>query len=236
MQGERQVTVERLRNYLRWRLRRLIAPIRKVVDRFAYRRRGFPDLAAGYVWLEDVGLAAPDRRSYQSSPRNMLKLILPQSEVGPDDVFIDFGSGVGTVVYEAAQYPFKRVIGVEIAPELTRVGQEVFAAQRHRLRCRDVDLVTADVTHYEIPHDVTVAYFADPFGGPTFERVIESLIASVDKNPRRVRLIYLIPKEAKRLESMERVRFIRNWRRGFRIWFPSDFLRLYEIDPSETAD
>jgi precorrin-6B methylase 2 len=205
--------------------------MRRVVDRIAYRRRGFPTLAADFVWLEDIGLAAPDRRSYQSSPRNMLKLILPESEVGPDDVFLDLGSGVGTVVYEAAQYPFKRVIGVELASQLTRVGQEVMDSQRHRLRCQDIDLVTADATEYEIPGDVSVVYMADPFRGPTFERVIERLVESVNRNPRTVRLIYVIAHEKGKLESMERIRFIRDWRRGYRIWQPPDFSKLYAIDP-----
>lgn len=165
----------------------------------------------------------------------MLKRILPESEVGPDDVFIDFGSGMGTVVFEAARYPFKRVIGVEIAPQLTRIAREVIATQRGRLRCQEVDLVSADATDYEFPNDSTVAYFFDPFTGVSFERVIERLIASVDENPRRVRLIYLVPKEAKRLESMDRVRFVRNWRRGFRIWQAADYLSLYTIDTPESS-
>jgi SAM-dependent methyltransferase len=234
--GGQPVTLVRLRNHLRWRLRRLlVAPIGRVVDRIVYRRRCFPDLASGSVWLKDLGLASPDRNSYGHSPRNVLKRILPESEVGPDDVFIDFGSGMGTVVFEAARYPFKRVIGVEIAPQLTRIARQVIAAQSGRLRCQEVDLVTADATDYEIPDDVTVAYFYDPFEGATFERVIQRLIASVDDNPRRVRLVYLVPKEAKRLESMDRIRFVRNWWRGFRIWLPLDYLSLYTIDNPESS-
>jgi predicted RNA methylase len=226
----------RLRNYLRWRLRRHLAiPIGRRVDRIVYRRRGFPSVASDYVWLKDLGLATSDRSSYQSSPRNVLKRILPESEVGPDDVFIDFGSGTGTVVFEAAHYPFKRVIGVEIAPQLARIGREVIAAQNDSLRCQEIDFVTADAADYEIPADVTVAYLFDPFGGVTFKRVIERLVASVDEHPRCMRLVYLMPKEAGHLESMDRIRFVRNWRRGFRIWQAPDFLSLYAIDPPENS-
>jgi predicted RNA methylase len=225
----------RVRDHLRWRLSRAIAPATLGVDRVVNRRRGFPDAASRVVWLKDLGLAAPDRNSYSPSPHNVLKRIMPESEVGPDDVFIDIGSGMGRVALEAAQYPFKRVIGVELTPQLTRIARHVRDAQAGRLRCCDVEFVTADASAYEIPPDATVVYLFDPFRGATFERVIQRLIASVDANPRQVRIIYLVPKEAKRLESMDRVRFVRNWRRGFRIWHPPDYLSLYTIDPPQSS-
>src|SRR5271166_6630819 len=38
-------------------------------------------------------------------------------------VFVDIGSGKGRVLLMAADYPFQRVIGVELLPELHRVAQ-----------------------------------------------------------------------------------------------------------------
>ena len=54
----------------------------------------------------------------------MLRRILPAREVEPHDVFLDIGCGMGRAVYQAAaNYPFKRVIGVELSHELTQAAR-----------------------------------------------------------------------------------------------------------------
>jgi hypothetical protein len=45
----------------------------------------------GLVPLEELGLAAPDRVHYKPAPWRAL----PRRQVGPDDVFVDLGSGMG---------------------------------------------------------------------------------------------------------------------------------------------
>ena len=83
---------------------------------------------------------------------------------------------------------------------------EQLAASRGRLRCQDVQLVTADVTSFEMPDDVTVVYMRDPFGGAVFTAALDAMVASVDRAPRRVRISYSIPREHDRLMASGRVR------------------------------
>lgn len=135
----------------------------------------------------------PDRVWYQASGWSYLRRALPRKEVEQGDVFIDFGSGKGRVVYQAARYPFARVIGVEIAPELAEIARHNLQRNRHKLVCQNVEIITADVTTFKIPDDMTVAYFYYPFVGDTFQRVIDNIIASLDRRPRRVRLVYALP-------------------------------------------
>jgi Histone methylation protein DOT1 len=144
--------------------------------------------------LEDYRLDDPERVRYVATGRFVLPRVLRRIGVGPDDVFIDFGSGKGRVVYQAAQFPFKRVIGVEIAEELNRIARYNVDHNRDRLACGDVELVTADAVGYQVPDDVTVAYFYHPFEGQTFARVIDNLVASLDRSPRQLRVIYVYPK------------------------------------------
>ena len=61
---------------------------------------------------------------------------------------------------------------------------------RHRLRCDDVVLVNAPAEDFDIPDDVTVAYFFNPFHGPPFAQVVRALIDSFDRNPRPLQIIY----------------------------------------------
>jgi SAM-dependent methyltransferase len=134
----------------------------------------------------------PDRVWYQPSGWNYLPSVLGRKDVSPTDVFVDFGSGKGRVLYQAAKYPFARVIGVEISAALSEAARRNLAHSRQRLACTSVEVVTADATEFEIPDDMTYAYFYYPFVGDTFARVIANIVASLDRNPRRLRIIYAV--------------------------------------------
>lgn len=154
--------------------------------------RGLTDTGKG-VGLEEFGLDAPERVRYEASGWTYLGRALRRCEVGPADVFVDFGSGKGRVVWQAARYPFARVIGVEISPQLNAVAQRNIEDNLDRLTCRNVELITADATEFEIPDDMTFAYFYSPFEGEVFRRVIGRVTESLDRNPRPLTLIYANP-------------------------------------------
>lgn len=159
-----------------------------------------------------------------------LRRILPPQEVTDRDVFVDFGSGMGRVVLQAARYPFRKVIGVEVSETLHGIARENIDHNRWRLRCSDIDLVHADVLEYEIPDDVTVAFLYNPFQGEIFAIVIERLLQSVERNPRPLRIIYVNPVEERLLLGAGRIQHVRTvagWRPS-REWSRSNSINLYE--------
>ncbi len=124
-----------------------------------------------------------------------LRRILPPREVTNHDVFVDFGSGMDRVVLQAARYPFRKVIGVEISERLHRIARKNLVRNRRRLRCPDIELVHADVLDYELADDVTAAFLYNPFQGEIFPTVVARLLQSVERNPRPLRIIYVNPVE-----------------------------------------
>ena len=140
----------------------------------------------------------PDRLHYVPSPWHVLPRALRYLGVSDRDVFVEFGCGKGRVVHQAARWPFRRVVGVEISPVLAEAARSGLAARRHQHRCRDVEIVVADVTAFRVPDDLTIGYFYHPFRGETFESVLRGIVESIDRNPRRVRLIFVLP-EGKRV-------------------------------------
>jgi SAM-dependent methyltransferase len=193
-----------------------------------------PASAAQAFGLDKEALWSTDsnRGPYAPSPWRVLRRILRPAEVSSADVFLDLGSGTGRVVLEAATaYPFRRVIGVELVPRLTEIARETIARNSHRLRCQDVELISADLADYEIPDDVTVVYLFNPFWGSLFDVIVAKLIASLDDRPRRLRLIYLTPTESARLEQTGRMRFVRHGRHRIRRWARLEYLAMYEIEP-----
>jgi hypothetical protein len=197
-----------------------------------------PRGALQYVDLRDLGYEAPDRvHEHIASPWGVLARILPKREVTDSDVFIDIGCGMGPVLVEAgARYDFRRAIGIDVVREFTEVAEQTIARGREHLRCKDIEVLTGDVTEYGLPDDVTVIFMADPFRGPVFDAAVENIIASVDRNPRRIRLIYSNPVEGGRLERTGRIRLVRLGRRKGRRWTTAPDLAMYEIAPAADAE
>jgi SAM-dependent methyltransferase len=164
------------------------------------RRYGLPREASGILWLNNQGYAASGRNSYAPTPWGLLERILPVDEVSAQDVFLDLGCGMGRVLLEAGmRYPFVRVEGVELVPRLAATARAVLTRNAHLLRCRTWDVVTSDVVDYSVPDEVTVAYLYDPFTGPVFDAAMERLEASLERRPRRLRVVYVTPQESERL-------------------------------------
>jgi len=181
---------------------------RHVLFRLVVERNGFE--TSGEVELARFGLAAPERVRYVPSHLFVLRRALRKGEVGPGDVFVDFGSGKGRIVYQAARrYPFARVVGVELVPGLTEIARQNIELRRQTLRCRNVELVTADAVTWAIPDDMTVAYFYSPFLGGIFSTVVDNILASIDRAPRRVRIVYATPFYEHVVEGTGRFRLVR---------------------------
>ncbi len=185
----------------------------------------------GNIDLRSLGCEAEGRVYYMPSGWTTLPRILPRRDVGPEDVFLDFGSGLGRVVFQAARYPFKRVVGVEVSEQLQATARANIDRNRERLRAGEVQLVTCDAATFEIPDDVTVAYLFNPFTGSLFSKVITNLLESYDRRPRRLRIIYRNPVEHEFLLSTGRVRVVRRLS-GLRPtpqWSRSNATFLYEV-------
>jgi Histone methylation protein DOT1 len=213
-------------------IRPVLAFLRDGLGYLIFERRS-GTRTGGEVSMEELGLADYNRQYYKPSHWLALRRALPRRDLGSNDVFIDFGSGMGRVVLQAGRYPLKRVIGVELSEELNAIARANLKRDRERLACRDVELVTSDALEYEIPDDVTIAYFYNPFRGDIFSTVIDRLIATVDRNPRRLRIIYLNPTEHDVLMGTGRVKLVKKLR-GFRPtkdWAREKSTYIYEVLP-----
>jgi SAM-dependent methyltransferase len=190
------------------------------------------------VKLSELGLGHPERVDYEPSGWLALRSALAPSEVRPEDVFADVGCGKGRVVYQAARfYPFRRVIGVELSSRLSEQARANVERHRSRLRCKEVEIVTADALAWDIPDELTFVYMFRPFTGTTFARMLERLIASYDRAPRSLRVLYVRPEEHERVMASGRVEelplrrsLIARLRR-----YPDDWARMYEIRGRDAA-
>ena len=178
-------------------LARVTGRLRRTAERALDRRYGVA--TSTHVYLEDLGLETENRVWHDPSDWVAARRALARLNVTPDDVFVDYGSGLGRAVLVAASFPFRKVIGVELSGELTEQARENLARNAHRVRAAEVELVAADALEWPVPPDLTVAYLYCPFTGDVFDRVLAKLFESVDEHPRPLRMVYNYPLEHSRL-------------------------------------
>jgi SAM-dependent methyltransferase len=192
---------------------------------------------AEFVYLEDLGLEPEHRVWHDPSDWLGLRRALGRLGVGPDDVFVDYGSGLGRAVLVAASMPFRRVIGVELSEEMTARARENVRRNRHRLKAQEVELVSADAIEWEVPPDLMVAYLYCPFTEDVFDGVMQKLFDSVDEHPRPLRIVYNYPLEHSRLIRSGRVRVLdvigSRWLTRSRVG--SDVIVTYLVLPQDEA-
>jgi SAM-dependent methyltransferase len=166
-------------------------------------RRGID--TAHVVFLSDLGYSYHEQVTYEASGWHELTRALPPAETGPQDVFVDIGSGMGRVVFEAAsEYPFRRVIGVELMEELHRVAVGNIERNRARLHVDDVELLCEDASVWPLPADVSVVYMCNPVLGARFGRLLGHIVSSLEQHPRRMRIVYRAPVEHAQLMATGR--------------------------------
>jgi len=185
----------------------------------------------GFVEARELGLSTPDAHGFAPSSWFTLRRILAPDEVTPDDVFLDVGAGKGRIVLSAALgYRFHRVAGIELSPELAEVARRNLDRIRSPLRAVQVSIVQGDATVIPLADDVTVIYAYDPFEGELFAELLTHIFASLERRPRRLRLIYRRPLLEADLLRTGRVRLVRRIRGRLFRW-DTDWpgLALFEI-------
>jgi SAM-dependent methyltransferase len=128
--------------------------------------------------------------------------------------FVDLGSGKGRMLFVAAEYPFRRVMGVEFSDDrheeaLANIKQFRFSGQR----CFDIESVHADAAEFEFPNDNLVLYLFNPFGPEVMKRMLANLERSVERHPRHVVVLMLWPDHADLVERTPGMRVYKQTRR-----------------------
>ncbi len=108
--------------------------------------------------------------------------------------FIDLGSGKGRTLLMAADYPFRRVLGVELLPELNRAAQENIGKYRKdSQKCFAIESVCGDARNFVFPLEPTVLYLFNPVAEAGLRQIMVELEKSLVEKPRAVQVLYHNP-------------------------------------------
>lgn len=143
---------------------------------------------------QDVSAHDSDNNDYEAIDYRCLDIAFRHLNLDANnEVFLDYGCGKGRAVVVAAMHPFRRVIGIELSPELCDIAKENVRRAARKLECPDVEIVAANAMDYVVPSDVTVVFLFNPFQGRVLATVQKRIRQSLIRSPRRLRIVYMHP-------------------------------------------
>jgi SAM-dependent methyltransferase len=180
-----------------------LSPARRRVRRQLEERgkgfdRDFGVDTGGLIRLSDLNIKNGNwvyGTDYQGIDPSAFRAMLRGLDLRHEDfTFIDFGSGKGRALLLAAEFPFRKIVGVELAPTLHEAAREnLRVCKKERLKCHDIELVCLDAAAYPIPDGPAVFYFYNPFVREVMAQVVENIRASLECRPRDVVVLYYTP-------------------------------------------
>jgi SAM-dependent methyltransferase len=133
--------------------------------------------------------------AYQPTEPALFKEMMASLKIDFQEfTFIDIGSGKGRVLLMAADYPFRRILGIELFPALHRIAQENLSAYKSdSQQCFALKTVCGDAREFIFPAEPIVLYLFNPLPEPALIEMMTHLDHSLSQFPRVVYLLYHNP-------------------------------------------
>ncbi len=171
---------------------------------------------AGLIELDQLGIDSSSKAygtRYGGATPWLFKDSLDQIPIDHKNyTFIDIGSGKGAALFQASDYPFKQIIGVEFAQALHEVALRNIANFRSKTqRCKNITAICGDAAVYKYPTGPWVLFFNSPFGVPIWKLVAENIARSA-RGDQKSYLIYMnygwAPEAAEFVEGLSFLKLI----------------------------
>ncbi|MBK5273438.1 MAG: methyltransferase domain-containing protein [Desulfuromonadales bacterium] len=139
--------------------------------------------------LDELNLPEERCHYYSNSGGTHLDKVLRALKITEQDSVVDFGSGKGGALITLSRYPFARIAGVEISPELVDIAQR----NLDKLHIKNVSMYVCDAAYFIDLDAYNYFYFFSPFPSPVMGAVIRNISTSLTHHPRKVSIIYFNP-------------------------------------------
>lgn len=118
-----------------------------------------------------------------------LKEVLDKLPIKDTDVIVDIGCGKGKAMYLMSRFPFAYIDGIEFSKELCQTARENFK----KLHLPQCTVIQADAAEFECYDDYNYFYIFNSFPRAVFRKMLNHILYSLAKNPRKIYFIYLNP-------------------------------------------
>lgn len=157
-----------------------------------------------------------------------LLTLFDEVSLEPEDTLVDFGCGLGRVLFYCNSRHYCKTTGIE--NDMALYGKLLDNAKGYQSKFLDQEqrmlFFNIDAEEYEIRPEDNFFYFFNPFSASVFKKVLSNIIASAKENPRDIDIILYYP-------TFEYQREIRD----SKLFVQKKMIKLsgYEEDPDEKA-
>ncbi len=131
-----------------------------------------------------------DGQPYEYTRYYILRMIFDRLDITKEDVFADYGCGKGRVTCFASNFPFKKVVGLEVSDEYVRIAKKNAETVKHAKA--PIEIIHTDAIDHDCS-DITIFYFFNPFGEKTTKAILDNIHQSLMRRPRKVTVILYNP-------------------------------------------
>jgi SAM-dependent methyltransferase len=152
---------------------------------------------SGFVAAEKLPSSPLDsqkKHCYAGSQPSIIRSVLAALPSLENFTFVDLGCGKGRPLLVASEFPFRDLVGVELAPELAAEARKNAAILQQRFPARvPVRIVTADASTFPFPAGNLVVFLYNPFGEEVIAKVIAGIEAALVSKNRALFVVYYNP-------------------------------------------
>jgi SAM-dependent methyltransferase len=186
--------------------------VKKVLMEFPFILRLYPQLSferthpvdvaygidtSGFVTVEKLSVDAqltPLIMPYAGSQPSIIRRALAAlGDIG-DYTFADLGCGKGRVTIVASEFPFRRIMGIELSPDLTRIARTNAATVTHNFPHRtQIDIFETNAVDFPFPDGKLVVFLYHSFGRKLLAGLIERLESRLSSGLLHLFFVYCNP-------------------------------------------
>lgn len=132
------------------------------------------------------------RYPYEPTPYTVLERLANSGLIWKKDVVLDYGCGKGRVDFFLSYQTRAKTIGIEYDE---RIYQAAIENQKKAISGARTEFVLTRAEEYEVPAEVNVCYFFNPFSIELLRKVMARIVESYYMNPREMTLFFYYPSE-----------------------------------------
>lgn len=143
--------------------------------------------------LEDKGIDISHATIYMPASYDLLENFFSRINLKEYHHFVDIGCGKGRAICVAASFGAKKITGVELSKDLCVSAKENLQKTKEKYPDFIYDVYNNDAFYFKIEKDVDCIFMFNPFDETIMSGVLENIEASLQKNPRKITVIYINP-------------------------------------------
>lgn len=150
-----------------------------------------------HIYTEEIQRDGKDTyhcHRYEPTPYRVLQILSEQLPLRKEDTLLDYGSGLGRLIFFTNHIFGCGAIGVEMSDELYKQSMDNLKKYRGVYKDR-LEFVHEKAEDFDVPENVNCIYFFNPFSTAIFRSVMTKIEKSYEKNPREISLVLYYPED-----------------------------------------